>query len=91
MSGEQQTQIVQVFNAICAIFEETQKEEVLREYVAKSSTRQDEYYKAKILKRTANNIKSSSGANDFAATLQQAASRRWNTRCPSSRSARRLV
>tara|TARA_R110002072_G_scaffold233254_1_gene390670 strand:+ start:403 stop:1152 length:750 start_codon:yes stop_codon:yes gene_type:complete len=52
-AGEQQTYDAQVFNAICAIFQETRKNEDLRGFVAGLFSSQDEYYKAKVVKRTA--------------------------------------
>jgi len=52
--GEQKLYDTQVFNAICAIFEETRKNEGLRKFVAGVFSTQDQYYEAKARNRSVN-------------------------------------
>ena len=52
--GEQKVYDSQMFNAICAIFEETRANEDLRKFVAGVFSTQDKYYEAKAVSRSVN-------------------------------------
>eukprot|EP00966_Prymnesium_polylepis_P334709 7390077-Prymnesium_polylepis.2 len=50
--GKQKVYDAEVFNAICALFEETRKNDGLRKFVAEVFATQDNYYEKKAMKRS---------------------------------------